>query len=205
VGPVRRRRFLKTGVAGASTLALAGGGLALWPPALRTPRGELCTLTAAEYSVLAAVSDRVSPALGAGAPGGLALDVAGALDQELAYHDASTVDGVRTLLHALESGFLGALFGERLRPFTRLRPADQDRILVSWRSSDLGVRRTAYKVLRSLTAGAYFASPATWRRIGYPGPPSVRALREAHTSNLVDFDQLLAVEERTGMRAEVDG
>lgn len=42
--------------------------------------------------------------------------------------------------------------------------------LQSMRESSLMLRRQAYAALHDLTHAAYFADPATWPQLGYPGP-----------------------------------
>jgi hypothetical protein len=188
-----RRSLLKLGLAGVPALLLAGVGVAAVPTRLvALPPSGLRVLSHAEYSVLAAIVDRICPPLGEGAPGASARDVARTLDNELAHLDAEIGAAFKILLTAFENGLVGALFGERLRPFTRLAPPDQDVVLAAWRSSSVGARRTAFKILKSMTAAVYFSEASTWQRIGYPGPPPAATLRAGYAANLVDYESLRA-------------
>lgn len=45
--------------------------------------------------------------------------------------------------------------------------------LESMRQSRLAVRQQAYHALRDLTNAAYYADPASWPLLGYPGPMAV--------------------------------
>jgi hypothetical protein len=38
------------------------------------------------------------------------------------------------------------------------------------RRSTLAIRQQVYLALRELMMASYFAGPATWRQLGYPGP-----------------------------------
>jgi hypothetical protein len=52
------------------------------------------------------------------------------------------------------------------------RPARRGRdFLQGWRTSRLGLLRSAYAALHDLTFGAWYGTPDTWPAIGYPGPP----------------------------------
>jgi hypothetical protein len=98
---------------------------------------------------------------------------------------------VKTVLALFENGLVGALFMERVKPFTQLDPEAQDRVLLAWRDSSITLRRTVYRALSSLTASMYYADPRTWPGIGYPGPPNPTALREAYAEQLVNLAALL--------------
>ncbi|HWP35337.1 MAG TPA: gluconate 2-dehydrogenase subunit 3 family protein [Thermodesulfobacteriota bacterium] len=173
-----RRRFLKVGLAGTAVVVLGGAGLALRRTLLREgPAGGLATLTPQEFSIFAAIADRVCPPGGEGAPGAAALEVARRADRLLATLDEPAQREFKLLLHLVESALVGFLFEGRLRPFTRLPPAEQDRVLASWGGSRLAFRRTGYEAVKRLAGALYYADRRTWARIGYPGPPDVRALR----------------------------
>lgn len=190
---VRRRTFLKVGAAGGAAVVAGGAGLALWPGAkVPLPAAGLKVLSPSEFATVSAIVERICPAMGEGAPGATALNMAEAIDAELAGMDESLVGEIKALLQVFESGLVGALFGERVRPFTRLSPAAQDEVLTAWRDSSVGVRRTGFRLLKSLTAALYYGRSETWARIGYPGPPPAVALRAGYAMNLVDMDALRA-------------
>jgi hypothetical protein len=54
--------------------------------------------------------------------------------------------------------------------FTRLAPADQDRVLASLESSPEDLLRGAFDGLKSLVFMGYYRDPRTWRIVGYDGP-----------------------------------
>jgi hypothetical protein len=186
-----RRRLLRAGLFGG--LAVAAGSVALAMQST-APRGQLpqrlAVLTSEEYAILAAIAARVAPPAGAGAPGADALEVALKADALLARASPDAQKGLKLALVMFESALPGALFGERLRPFTRLSPAQQDRVLRSMRHSRVAFRRQLYAALSSLCAALYWGDERTWPRIGYGGPPSLAGLRAMYEENLVDLDAL---------------
>jgi hypothetical protein len=188
---VSRRGVIKAGLLGTAALALGGVGLALRQGVLMEslPAG-LRVLNQREYSVLTVIADRLCPAMGEGAPGARALDVASMIDRRLASAEADMQGAIKLLLNLFENALTGALFGERFKPFTQLDPAAQDRVLTQWRASTVGFRRSAFGALNGLVASTYYGDPRTWKRIGYDGPPSPQALRVGFSMNLVDYESL---------------
>ncbi len=188
---VSRRGVIKAGVLGTAAFALGGVSLALRPSTLVQPLpAGLQVLNAREYSVLTVIADRLCPAMGEGAPGARALDVATTIDRRLARAEADMQGAIKLLLNLFENALTGALFGERFKPFTQLDADAQDRVLAQWRASTVGFRRTAFGALNGLVASTYYGDPRTWKRIGYDGPPSPQALRVGFSMNLVDYASL---------------
>src|SRR5712671_2692402 len=181
-----RRGFLKKTVAGAALLAAAGAvPVALRKTRLRTAPHPLRFFTAAEYSVFAAVADRVLargtadvPAELAGvlrarpaAPAPEAVDVAGKADAFLAPLDAQSAKDLKQLLALFDNALFSLATGGPPRPFTRMSPAEQDAHLERWATSRMAVRRTGFQALKRLSAAVYYGAPATYASVGYPGPP----------------------------------
>ncbi|AKU93258.1 gluconate 2-dehydrogenase subunit 3 family protein [Vulgatibacter incomptus] len=169
--PITRRAVLKYGLGGALALSAGGVGLSFQRTASRTPSRPLRALDPRSFAILAAVAERISPA-GDGFPAASELEVAEAIDGLLATSHPAVLDEVKQLLALVENGLAGMLLDGRPQPFTSLSPDDQDRALLAWRRSSLGLRRTAYKALHGLCAAAYYASPRIYPQVGYPGPPS---------------------------------
>ncbi len=181
-----RRGFLRKTLGGAALLAAAGAvPLALRKTQLRSPRQPLRFFTPAEYSVFAAVAERVL-ARGAAdvpqelagvlrarprAPAPAALDVAGKADAFLAPLDAASAKDLKQLLALFDNALFSVLTGGPPRPFTRMDPAEQDAHLERWATSRMAVRRTGFQALKRLSAAVYYGSPETYASVGYPGPP----------------------------------
>lgn len=188
-----RRNLLRGSLVGGALLSLGGVGLAMQSTRRGTaPSEPLRVLTEDEHAILAAVAARVCPQPGPDVPGADALEIALAADRlfELAGPEATA--GVKSALALFESGLAGALFFEHARPFTQLSGEDQDAVLLAWRDSSVGVRRTVFRALSALVSSLYYCDPRTWPGIGYPGPPDRHALRAAYADNLVDQRALAA-------------
>lgn len=55
-------------------------------------------------------------------------------------------------------------------PWERATPAQVHGFLQDWRVSRLGSLRVGYGALQNLVMAAWYAVPASWAAIGYPGP-----------------------------------
>lgn len=163
--------MLKVGLGGAAVVAVGGGAaLFLRDTVSRTPRRPLRALTAAQFSVLAAVADRIAPASGA-FPSAWEVSVPEKIDELLSRVHPGLVEEVGQGLMLLESAAAGMLLDGRTSTFTGSTPAEQDEILESWRASDIEVRRKVFKALNGLCNAAYYGSPEVYPAVGYPGPP----------------------------------
>lgn len=165
---MQRRTLLQLGVAGGVVLALAGGGLALLRPGLVDGR-----LGPAGREVFAAVARAVLD-------GSLPADAQARRDAIAAHLRRldDTVAGFPAAVRAELSDLLGLLGAAPGRvAFAGLVPAWGDAsvaeiqaALQDMRTSRLALRQQAYHALRDLTNAAYYADPATWVALGYPGP-----------------------------------
>ncbi len=190
LAPFSRRNLLRTGLIGGALVGLGSIGLALQksPPRPDTPK--LKVFDPREYAVLVVVAERLCPARGPGAPGAGALGVAATVDEIVADADPETQKGLKIALRIFDNALTGALMGERVTPFTKLTPAEQDAVLKRWRESKLGFRRTVFQALAGTVSSVYWGNDRTWARIGYPGPPEVASFRAAYAENLVELDSL---------------
>ena len=168
--PVSRRTLLKYGLAGTALLAAGGVGLALRGTVLRAPARSLKVLSAQEYSILAAVADRICPPTG-DFPAASAIGVAEDLDDLLAISDPAVHEELALVLRLVENALPGLLLDQRISTFTGSDPATQDRVLEGMRTSRLEARRTMFKALNGLVGATYYGNPAVWPAVGYPGPP----------------------------------
>lgn len=167
---MQRRTLLGLGIAGSAVLALAGGGAWLLRSAPAWRQGRLSPDGARVVRAIArAVLEGSLPA---------AADVqAAALDAHLVrMHDTLAalapasqreIDELLTLLSTAPGRI--ALAGLS-PPWDKASVAELQHALHSMRLSSIGLRQQAYHALRDLTHAAYFADPATWTLLGYPGP-----------------------------------
>ena len=51
--------------------------------------------------------------------------------------------------------------------------ADIEKFLRNWQESGADLLKSGYQALHDLVLGAWYADPASWAAIGYPGPPSL--------------------------------
>ncbi len=166
-----RRGLIKKTLAGAALLVAAGAvPLALRRTRLRdTPKGRtLQFFTPAEYSIWAAVADRV---LGPGAPAPAAVDVAGKADAFLAPLPKGDAKDLKRLLALFDNALFSFVSGGPPRPFTQMSEGEQDAHLHSWQTSRLAIKRTGFQAMKRLCCALYFSDPATYPSVGYPGPP----------------------------------
>lgn len=186
-----RRAFLRSGLIGVAVLGVSGLALALQKTKLvAAPKDGLRVLTPEQYAILTAVAARTCPPKPGASPE--SIDVALTADRLLELVDDDVKAGVGLALNVLESGTVGAMFGERTAPFTQLSPEDQDRVLMAFAHSNVPLRRTIYRSLSGLTGTLYYGDPRAWPSTGYPGPPSPSGLRAAYAHQLVDWQALRA-------------
>ncbi|HUJ24694.1 MAG TPA: gluconate 2-dehydrogenase subunit 3 family protein [Myxococcales bacterium] len=161
-----RRGLLKKTLGGAVLLAAAGAvPLALRRTRPRAAAAPLQFFTPAEYSIFAAVADRVltdaEPRVG----------VAERADAFLAPLPPADARDFRRLLALFDNALYGFLRGGPPRPFTQMSPDDQDDQLARWQTSRFPIERTGYQAMKRLAAAMYFSDPRTYAGVGYPGPP----------------------------------
>ncbi|MES2263297.1 MAG: hypothetical protein V4724_32650 [Pseudomonadota bacterium] len=165
----KRRSLLKIGVLGG--IALAAGG-AWYRRGQDTPPGRFA-LDGEARAVLAAII----PAL---------LDpLLPAQDVPRAAAIASTTDAVRQAINSLPlatqkevQDLFGLLALAPARRFlagvpaawSEATPQQVSAFLQDWRLHRLGMLQSAYHALHDLVLGAWYAQPASWAGIGYPGP-----------------------------------
>src|SRR5207302_6971468 len=190
-----RRGLLKKTLGGAALLVAAGAvPVALRRTKLRpAPAGrKLQFFTQAEYSIWAAVADRVlaRDATGAtrepddagaeaalerehrpAAPTPAQVDVTGKVDAFLAPLPESDAKDLKQLLALFDNALFSFLNGGPARPFTQQSASEQDEQLRAWQTSRLAIKRTGYQAMKRLTCAIYFSSPATYASVGYGGPP----------------------------------
>lgn len=174
---ISRRNWLKTGVAGGVLLAAA---YAWRQPLDRWGKQALVT-----QAPLDGAMKLVLPAL-------LPVLLAGALPAEPVERAAAVRRGVEAVgvavsqLSAAAQREVAELFALLALAPTRIAVArvsspwpqagedEVRRFLEGWRGSSLGLLQSGYAALHDLVLGAWYADPATWRDIGYPGPPRVQ-------------------------------
>ncbi|OGP83379.1 MAG: hypothetical protein A2Y95_00440 [Deltaproteobacteria bacterium RBG_13_65_10] len=173
-----RRGFLTRTVAGIAILLAARVGLrargAHARDSFESDPYAPKNLQAAHFNTLQALCERiVTPA--PGAPSTREARVALRIDHEIGYQGPAFARDLRDALTLIEYG--GMLEG-KLRPFTRLSPADQDDVIRAMFRSRLAIRRTAIAGLKLAIAFFYYGDDRTWKSTGYDGPWIARRIAE---------------------------
>lgn len=171
--PLSRRSFLQhtavtAGLLTLSRLRVAGALAAIEPAAAQV-------LTPHEAEVLTAIVARVVFTDAAQMPSVGETGAVQTIQQAVARLDPSVQSQFRWLLTAFQWGPL--LFEWRLKTFTSLPPAEQDRHLQSWATSHFETRRLAFRAVKNLSMLGYYSQDATWNAIHYDGPWTQRSRR----------------------------
>lgn len=169
---MKRRTLVGMGAAAATLLAVVGvashGAL--------KPAREQGRLTASSLQLMTAVAQAVlAGALPVAGP-----DRAAALTGHAARLEV-TLSGLSPALQAEVDRLLALLSSAAGRvvlmglttPWDTADTRDVQIALQDLRTSRLALRQQVYRALRDLTNAAYFAEPATWKLLGYPGPRTI--------------------------------
>ena len=169
---MNRRRWLGLGLGGLLVVGGLGGGLNWLRPGLE--RG--LRLNADSRRVMGAVGlavlDGAWPAEPVAREAALARQLE-ALDQTLAGFNQPVRDEISQLMSLLASplGRVG-LVGLR-KDWHEASVAELNAALLGLRDSGLALKRQVFHALRDLHNGVFFADPANWHWMGYPGPRSI--------------------------------
>lgn len=168
---LRRRTLLTVGLTAGALLALAGGTLALLRPGL----GADGRLAPAGREVFGAVARAVLDGLLPPPPAGHAAvaDLLDRLDATLQGLPPALQDEVGEMLTLLASAPGRVMLTGLRSDWPDADTAELTTMLHMLRRSSLALRQQLYRALRDLVNAAWFADPAAWARIGYPGPMKV--------------------------------
>jgi hypothetical protein len=152
-------------------MAVVGAGVAMLEPGLRDGRlthdarvllsavaravldGSLATEPSARQVALAAHLERLDTTLA-----GLPVPVRSEISELIALLN---VPPGRLVIAGLRS------------PWSRAGVEEVQAAMQGMRRSSILMRRQVYQALRELTIAAYFADPAAWAALGYPGPRAI--------------------------------
>jgi hypothetical protein len=172
---ISRRTFITTGILGAAALATAH-----WLRGPHAPAGDasLRVLDADAQAIMGALV----PVLLAGAlpvaadarTQAVAATVRG-IDMAITGLWPSAQDELRQLFALLALPPARLAIARVSEPWDRASEADVRACLDRFRGSSLTLLRSAYAALHQLTFAAWYGNPASWARIGYPGPPELPA------------------------------
>ncbi|UTY60344.1 hypothetical protein [Massilia sp. erpn] len=164
-----RRAFFKVGLAGAAVLA-AGGAAYRWHSAPAASPGF--RLSPAGQAMLTALVPALAGPMLPAEP--LARAAAVAATVERVRHailglPLATQREVQDLFGLLTLAPTRRLLAG-VPPWPQARPDQVAAFLDSWRKHRLGLLQSGYHALHDLVLAGWYADPATWGAIGYPGP-----------------------------------
>lgn len=166
----KRRTFLKVGAVAALTLAAGGGIYRYTHPADPAQRfvldGEAkSAIDAIVPAMLAGMLPQDAPARAAAIAATTGRVYQAILGLPLgAQKEVQDLFGLLALAPARR--FLTGVSGG----WTNARPEQVGVFLQDWRFHRLAMLQTAYHALHDLIIGSWYADPASWNAIGYPGP-----------------------------------
>ena len=172
---ISRRTFIITGLLGATALATAR-----WLRGPHAPPGDesLRALDADAQAILFAIV----PVLLAGVLPAAAdakrlavADTVRGIDFAISGLAPGSQDELRELFALLALPPARLAIARVSEPWSQASEADVRAFLDRFRSSSLTMLRSAYGALHQLTFAAWYGNPASWSRIGYPGPPELPA------------------------------
>jgi hypothetical protein len=152
-------------------LLAAGGAVYRWSRPAATP--NRFTLDHDALTVLGAVIPAMlGPALPADATARAAAvqASAGHVRDAILGLPLATQKEVQDLFGLLALGPARRLLAGVSGGWSQAEPSEVEAFLQSWRTHRLATLQVAYLALHDLIFGAWYADPATWQSIGYPGP-----------------------------------
>lgn len=172
---VTRRTFIKAGLFGSGALVAAGAWEG-WK--LRGCTAEAGTLSPAGRALFSAMfpallngvvpSDGWTPAM--------MPDALRRVEATIATLSPAAQAELRQLICLLDRRIGRLLLTGSSAPWAVVTPARAREILVRWRFSSMALLVSAYQALHDLALASWYAEPAHWAAIGYPGPPDLERL-----------------------------
>jgi hypothetical protein len=167
-----RRAFLKVGL-GASLVLAMGGGIyrATRPTGAAALPAPFVLDGEAHAALLAIVPAMLTGALAAG-PGRAAAveDVIKRVHDAIRMLPLGSQKDIQDLFGLLALGPARRMLTGIAGPWSQAAPEDVRTFLQDWRVSQFGLLRSGYGALQNLVMGVWYAAPANWAAIGYPGP-----------------------------------
>ncbi len=168
-----RRQFLKVGLAAGALLAGAGwlafrGGRAPGPGYQWLDARSAAIVKALVPAVLAG-SLPVSP----DARREAVRETVAAFDRAVAGLSPAIQAEIAQLFALLGNGAGRFVVAGVRSAWAEAREDEVSAFLHRWRTSRFGLLRAGYQALTQLLQASWYGNPASWARIGYPGPPSL--------------------------------
>lgn len=168
-----RRQFLKVGLASGALLAGAGWFAMRWG---RAPGAGFQWLDARSAAIVAALVPAILD--GALPPDGQARrdavgEVTRAFDRAVSGLSPAVQEEIAQLFSLLGLAAGRFIVAGVRSAWHEATGEEVAAFLARWRTSRFGLLRSAYQALTQLVLAAWYGNPASWERIGYPGPPAL--------------------------------
>lgn len=163
---MQRRTLIKTGLAGAALLAAAGGASSWWR---QDPVKQQATVL---HALIPALLEGALPQSGAARSAAIT-ETAQTVQQAIVRLAPSAQQELAQLFALLASTPGRRLLAGVPVPWEDTSVAQVNAFLQSWRTHRSGLMRSGYGALHDLVLGSWYAEPAHWAAIGYPGPRSL--------------------------------
>ena len=171
-----RRQFIKAGIGGALLLAAAA---ILHKPLDRAGKQALVagnpldpSLRTVVQAIAPVILQGAFPAAGPGRAAALER-ITGSVALAVAALSAAAQKEVAELFALLAFAPTRIAVAGLSAPWDQAGLADIEGFLRRWQHSRMDLLKTGYLALHDLVLGAWYADPATWAAIGYPGPPAL--------------------------------
>lgn len=174
-----RRQIIKAGLIGGALLAVSR---AVYGPFTAAPRWEndagyaYSFLSVDDQTVVAALAPVILDGSLPEAPQaktGAVRDVVRGFDAAAASLPPAVQEEIRDLFMLLGLAPSRRLLAGVGNDWHDATPEDIEGFLKRWQSSRLQQLQVAYQALVKLTMASWYAHPASWARIGYPGPITI--------------------------------
>lgn len=172
-----RRQFLKVGLASGAVLAGAGW-LALRKGGEPAPGFQWLDKRAAAIvtALVPVVLEEALPADGAARKEAVK-EVAQAFDRAVSGLSPAVQEEIAQLFALLGLAAGRFIVAGVRSAWHEATPDELHAFLRRWRTSRFGLLRAGYQALTQLLVAAWYGNPASWERIGYPGPPALDGRR----------------------------
>jgi hypothetical protein len=167
---IRRREFLKAGLAGSFLLACVGQWRSAGAAAEAKPESgeEMAMLVAIANAVLAGMLPADT-----GIRTRLLMETADGVRHAVSGLSLQSQKEVAELFSLLTLSPSRRLIAGVSAPWHEARVEEVTAFLEAWRRSRFALLQGAYAALHDLVLGAWYARPDNWAAIGYPGIPEV--------------------------------
>ena len=181
---MKRRTFIKAGIAGGVLLGAAGlvSRNVFWGSG--TQAGEaagrsFAFFTQNDYKILKAIVPVIlTDALPREDRSKWVDETITTMDSAVAHFQVEVQGEVRQLFDLLALAPTRIAAAGVWSSWSKATPEAVDSFLNRWQHSGMSLFRSGYDALQQLTAGSWYGNPKAWEIIGYPGPPAFHTVPE---------------------------